>query len=539
MGVTSILVTNVIRNLVKTILANIIFATFVSCKSSIEYDNKQPNILFILADDLGAFDLGYAGSKFYETPNLDRLAKKAFIFTSGYSASRVCSPSRASIMTGKFTARHGVTDWIGAASGEKWRELKRFDKLLPANYSHQLRHEEITIPEALKVNDYKTFFAGKWHLGSIGSYPENHGFDINVGGWEKGSPEGGYYSPWNNPKIENKNPGENLSMRLAMETADFIRNNKNSPFFAFLSFYAVHAPLQTSNEKWEKYRKKAIKNGLETNAFSMDEVLPIRMVQDNPIYAGLIESMDEAIGLVLKSLENLDLEENTIIIFTSDNGGVVSGDHFSTSNLPLKGGKGHQWEGGIKCPLLIYVPWLEGNHKKISYPVINTDFYPTILDMAGIDLIPNQHLDGISLKKVFSGGNLPIRSLFWHYPHYGNQGGQPSSIIQKDKWKMIHYWEDGHNELYNLNNDSFEKFDLASRHPEKTLALYDELSTWLVEVDSKFPIKDPDYDVNFNQARKKRIENNLLPKLENDRKKLFSKNFKPNPDWWGSKLTID
>ena len=289
MGVTSIIVTNVIRNLVKIILAKIIFATLVSCKSSIEYDNKQPNILFILADDLGAFDLGYTGSKFYETPNLDRLAKKGFIFTNGYSASRVCSPSRASIMTGKFTARHGITDWIGAASGERWRELKRFDKLLPANYSHQLEHEEITIPEALKVNDYKTFFAGKWHLGSIGSYPENHGFDINVGGWEKGSPEGGYYSPWNNPKIENKNPGENLSMRLAKETADFIRNNKNSPFFAFLSFYAVHAPLQTSKEKWEKYRKKAIKNGLETNAFSMDEVLPIRMVQDNPIYAGLIE----------------------------------------------------------------------------------------------------------------------------------------------------------------------------------------------------------------------------------------------------------
>ena len=159
--------------------------------------------------------------------------------------------------------------------------------------------------------------------------------------------------------------------------------------------------------------------------------------------------------------------------------------------------------------------------------------------MAGIDLIPNQHLDGISLKKVFSGGNLPIRSLFWHYPHYGNQGGQPSSIIQKDKWKMIHYWEDGHNELYNLNTDSFEQFDLSSRHPEKTLALYDELSTWLLEVDSKFPIKDPDYDPNFNQARKKKVENYLLPKLENDRKKLFSKNFKPNSDWWGSKLTLD
>ena len=271
----------------------------------------------------------------------------------------------------------------------------------------------------------------------------------------------------------------------------------------------------------------------------MDEVLPIRKVQDNPIYAGLIESMDEAIGLVLKSLKDLNIEQNTIIIFTSDNGGVVSGDHFSTSNLPLKGGKGHQWDGGIKCPLLIYIPWLKGNNRKISYPVINTDFYPTILDMAGIDLIPNQHLDGISLKKIFTGGHLPVRSFFWHYPHYGNQGGKPSSIIQKDKWKMIHYWEDDHNELYNLNTDSIEQFDLSSKHPEKTLALFDELSNWLVKVNSKFPIKDPDYDPHFNYVRKKKIKNNLLPKLENDRRKLFSKNFKPNLDWWGSKLTID
>ena len=241
----------------------------------------------------------------------------------------------------------------------------------------------------------------------------------------------------------------------------------------------------------------------------------------------------------MKSLKDLDIEQNTIIIFTSDNGGVVSGDHFSTSNLPLKGGKGHQWDGGIKCPLLIYIPWLKGNNRKISYPVINTDFYPTILDMAGMDLIPNQHLDGISLKKIFTGGHLPVRSFFWHYPHYGNQGGQPSSIIQKDKWKMIHYWEDDHNELYNLKIDSYEQFDLSSKHPEKTLALYNELSNWLIKVGSKFPTKDPDYDPDYNYARKKKIVDNLLPKLENDRKKLFSKHFMPNSDWWGSKVTID
>lgn len=323
-----------------------------NCKKQEVITSIKPNILFILVDDLGYHDLGVTGSTFYETPHIDQLANQSTVFTNGYAASRVCSPSRASIMTGKFTARHGITDWIGAKTGEDWRSRNRHDKLLPANYVYALPKEEVTIAEAMQQNGYKTFFAGKWHLGGEGSYPEDHGFDINIGGIETGSPRGGFFSPWHNPKLPNKKKGENLTMRLAEETADFISKHKDSTFFAFLSFYAVHAPIQTTEGKWRKYRNKADSMGIAEKGYTMERVLPIRQVQDNPIYAGLVETMDTAVGFVLKALEANGVADNTIVVFTSDNGGVASGDHYATSNLPLRGGKGYQWEGGIKSPVL-------------------------------------------------------------------------------------------------------------------------------------------------------------------------------------------
>lgn len=504
-----------------------------------EVTNLRPNILFILADDLGVYDLGYTGSRFYETPNLDSLAKKGFVFVNGYAACRVCSPSRASIMTGKFTARHGITDWIGARSGEDWRKLNRHDRLFPAEYVDHLPFEDITLPEALQSGGYKTFFTGKWHLGGEGSYPEDHGFDINIGGWEAGSPAGGYFSPWENPRLENRIDGENLSIRLARETVNFLNQYKDSTFFAFLSFYAVHAPIQTSQEKWRKYQRKAVEQGIKDSAYAMERVLPIRQVQDNPIYAGLVESMDDAVGLVLSSLNDLGLHENTIVIFTSDNGGVASGDAFSTSNLPLRGGKGYQWEGGIREPYILHVPWLNGNGKSIEYPVMGTDFYPTILDLAGLDLLPGQHLDGLSLKPLLEGRSLPQRTLFWHYPHYGNQGGEPSSIIREGKWKLIHYWEDGRDELYDLSADPGELNDIASEMTDVKTQLFNKLHQWLEKNNARYPQPDKEYDRELAEKRKDQIRNQLWPSLEQKRREVLSEDFSPNENWWGSTTQIE
>ena len=504
----------------------------VSKKSTSE---KKPNIVFILADDLGAHDLSYSGSNYYETPNIDAIAKEGVQFTQGYASCQVCSPSRASLMTGQYTVRHGVTDWIGATVGEKWGKEEN-TKILPPDYAHALPEETTTIAEALKQNGYKTFFAGKWHLGDEPYSPENNGFDINIGGWEVGGPKGGYYAPWRNPKLDYKYEGENLTKRLALETADFISVNKNEPFFAFLSFYAVHGPIETTKEKWSKYRNKAEAQGIPESGFDMEARLPIRNVQDNPIYAGLVESMDDAVGVVLERLKELGLDENTIIVFTSDNGGVASGDAFSTTNFPLRGGKGYQWEGGIREPYLIKAPMLKGSPKSIDYPVSGIDIYPTLLDLVGAKKDPNQIVDGVSLVPLLEGKPLDTRPLFWHYPHYGNQGGDPVSIIRKEAYKLIHYWEDGHDELYNLENDPGEKNDIAKEKPTVANKLRLELDAYLKSMDAKIPEAYTDYDAAKADKNQKERKKNMLKRLEKQRKDFLSKDFDPNNNWYDSNL---
>jgi arylsulfatase A-like enzyme len=516
----------------------------VSCASKVnptEYKIPQkPNILFVLVDDLGYRDLGYTGSTFYETPNINNLAKQGMVFTQGYASSQVCSPSRASILTGQFTARHGITDWIGENSGTDWRKMNRFDKTLPAEYVHNLPEGQNTVAEVLEANGYKTFFAGKWHLGDEGSYPEDHGFQINKGGWNEGGPVGGYFAPFKNPKLEDQHDGENLSMRLANETVSFMKENKESSFFAFLSFYAVHGPIQTNEEKWKKYRDKAVAQGIKENGFAMESKLPLRQHQDNPVYGGLVESMDYAVGLVLNSLKELGLDKNTIVIFTSDNGGVASGDSFSTSNLPFRGGKGYQWEGGIREPYIIYVPWANSNGKTNDSPVTGADFFPTILDYAHIDLLPEQHKDGVSLKPVVDNGmQLSERPLYWHYPHYGNQGGDPSSMIRLGDFKLIHYYEDNHDELYNLLEDPYEHKNIANSSAEITNKLSKKLLNWLTEVNAKYPADDDEFDKNKLESYHSKVTNELWPKLEKERKDMLSEKFKPNANWWGSKMTKD
>ncbi len=508
----------------------------ISCSK----EPQQKNVLFILADDYGYNDMSYRGSQFYETPNIDRIANEGTVFNDGYAACQVCSPSRASIISGKFPARHGITDWIGAASNEEWRKQNRYTKLLPPDYNHVLESEYITLPEALKEEGYATFFAGKWHVGEKGSWPEDHGFDINKGGWDVGSPKGGFFAPYQNPNLKSGPDGENLSMRLAQETIDFMKSHKDEKFLAYLSFYAVHAPIQTTEEKWAKYRQKALDNGLADKGYEMGKYMAFRQTQDNPIYGGLVETMDDAVGMVLNALEELGLAENTMVVFTADNGGVAAGDAFSTSNLPLRAGKGNQYEGGIREPYFIKVPWLKNAVKESNTPVSGTDFYPTILDLIGADLKPDQHTDGVSLVPLLTGGEIAERPLIWHYPHYGNQGGEPTSIIRKGDWKLIHFYEGPRQELYNLAQDIGETTDLAAQQPDIVSQLNKELFDYLESVNARYPKVDPEYDAEKRAARIESIRKNWIPNLEKQRLQMLEEDYQPNADWWGSKVgTVD
>ena len=506
-------------------------------------DSTKPNVIFILADDLGYHDLGVMGSQYYETPNIDRIANEGMTFTEGYATCQVCSPSRASIMLGTFPARHGITDWIGARTGEEWRKAGRFNQLLPPEYVHRLPADQITLPEAMREGGYKTFFAGKWHLGDSTSWPEAHGFDINKGGWDVGSPRGGYFAPWENPNLDSGPDGENLSMRLAKETVAFMNqyNPKvtGQPFFAYLAFYAVHGPIQTTQEKWSKYRQKAGDAGIAETGFEMGHFLPIRQVQDNPIYAGLVEAMDDAVGEVLNAVDELGLGDNTVIVFTSDNGGVAAGDAFATSNLPLRAGKGYQFEGGIREPYFIKIPGVAQGGYQNATPATGADFYPTILELAGLDLKPEQHIDGSSLVPVIKGETMAERPLIWHYPHYGNQGGEPSSIIREGEWKLIHYYEDGREELYNLKKDLEEQTDVAEENCELVAAMSKKLFTMLDEMGARYPTNDPEYSAEKEKQYLDNVINKRWPRLEQQRLEFLSPDFDPKNKWWGSQVTVD
>ena len=496
----------------------------------------KPNILFILADDLGIKDLSCEGSTFHETPHIDSIAYSGMRFANGYSTCQVCSPSRASIMSGQYPARIGITDWIGAATGMKW---KRNDKVLPPENGSRLPAKLTTVSEALRSGGYRTFFAGKWHIGGEGSGPKDHGFEVNKGGYYSGSPRGGYFAPFNNPKLNDGPDGESLPIRLARETNNFIsQKNSKKPFFAFLSFYSVHGPIQTSPDLWEKYRKKAGATGLSTERFKNDRTLPVRQVQDCPIYGGMMESMDNAVGLVMNKLKELKLDKNTIVIFTSDNGGVSSGDAFATSCLPLRGGKGRQWEGGIRQPYYIVAPGVTEPGSISSQFSTGTDFFPTLLELAGLKPLPTHHIDGISLVPALR-GEFSERVLYWHYPHYGNQGGEPSSIIRDGDHKLIRYYEDGHEELYNVKKDISETNDLAATHPELVKKLSVKLTTHLIEVGAKIPKPDPRFNAEKKVQQIKILHTKKKTQLEKQHANFLKPGFQPNKTWWGSVQTKD
>jgi arylsulfatase A-like enzyme len=499
-------------------------------------ETKKPNVVLILVDDMGFHDLSIENSTFYRSPNIDKLARGGMRFTQGYATCRVCSPSRASIQLGKFTARHGVTNWIGARSGMEW---KREDSLLPAEYLRELPQQDVTLAEAMREAGYRTFFAGKWHLGGEGSLPTDHGFEINVGGHHRGSPPGGFFSPYKNPQMKDGPPGESLTLRLADETASFIKTHRDQPFFAMLSFYSVHAPVQTTRELWSKYRAAAPSLPAAGSRFKIDRTLPVRQVQDHPVYAGMVEVTDSAVGRVLDALDETGLTESTIVIFTSDNGGVSSGDAYATSNLPLRGGKGRQWEGGIREPYYIRYPAVTKAGSTCDVPVTGADFYPTILDLCGLPARTDQHVDGVSVVPLLKGKMIEPRPLYWHYPHYDNQGGEPSSLFRDGDWKLIHYYEDGRDELYDLSVDPSEESDVARTHPARTKRMRIQLDNWLQSVSAKFPQADPRYDPEKTEAKFRRIQTELKQRLEETHAAMLDPDWKPNPTWWGSMITKD
>lgn len=445
----------------------------------------KPNFVFFLIDDLGWADIGCYGSKFYETPNIDRLAKEGMRFTDGYAACPVCSPTRASIMTGKYPARLKLTNFLIG---------KRQGKLNPPDYIHQMPLEEVTIAEALKEAGYVTCFVGKWHLGGEPYWPEHQGFDINIGGTSSGMPRSYFYPQWSgNPPIEGR-PGEYLTDKLTDEALKFLEANRDKPFLLYLSHYAVHIPLQAKQNMIDKYQIKAGSKPVDGPRFLPEGDTQARQVQDHPTYAGMVQSVDESVGRVMKKLVELGVADHTVVIFMSDNGGLSTAEGSPTSNVPLRAGKGWLYEGGIREPMIIKWAGVAKPGSICSEPVTSTDFYPTILEMAGLPLKSQQHIDGVSLTPLLKGNkSLDRKAIFWHYPHYSNQGSGPCGAVRAGDYKLIEFYEDSHLELYNLTEDVSEKNDLAKSMPDKAAELHRILKNWRQDVNAQMPTPNPDY----------------------------------------------
>ncbi len=505
-----------------------------SCRSPVSRAVK-PNFIFILVDDLGWKDLGCYGSDFHQSPNIDRLAGEGILFTNAYAACPVCSPTRASIMTGKYPARLGLTDWIPGRKA--YAGPQPCDKLIPGEFKLNMDLEETTIAEAMRDAGYRTFFAGKWHLGEDSAYwPEHQGFEINRGGWSAGWPMGGYFSPYENPRLSDGPERENLTDRLTEESIRFLEDHGQEPFFLYLSFYAVHTPLQAKEQLVRKYQHKLDSMGLTREQMLCADREWIRHAppkgnfverirQGHPTYAAMIETLDDNVGRLLKKVDELGLSGNTVIFFMSDNGGLSTAEGSPTSNLPLRAGKGWLYEGGIREPMIVRLPAaIRDGRARTGYlqagtrcevPVTSTDFYPTILELAGLDLMPRQHMDGVSLLPLLvdlsgsGGAGNPSRDshaagdrhLFWHYPHYSNQGGKPGAAVRLGDYKLIEFFEDSTLELYDLSVDQGEQHDLSKGLPEKTKELFDLLHAWQEKVNAQGMDPNPDYDPGYLRER--------------------------------------
>ncbi len=472
----------------KYVVAVIVLIGLMSTACKSPQDDYSPNVVFILVDDLGWKDLGSYGSEFYDTPNLDSLAKEGIRFTNAYSAHPVCSPTRAAIMTGKDPVRVGITDWIPGMGTERAPD----PQLVPPEDIHHLPLEEKTIAEAFKEEGYKTFFAGKWHLGETKEYwPEHQGFDINKGGHNKGSPPAGYYAPYQNPRLEDGPEGEYLTDRLADESIHFIEDmaSKDQPFFLFLSFYTVHTPIQGAKQFDALYKEKKEQLPDEGAPESRKEGLgQTRVTQSNYKYAAMVRSMDENVGRILDRLESLNLSDNTIIVFTSDNGGLTTTKEMGpTAVTPLRAGKGWAYEGGIRVPLIIRAPNMPQG--KVSHqPITSMDYYPTLLELADLPLDSHQHVDGRSLATYLKNPEqVDERTLVWHYPHYHGSMWRPGTAIRRGNWKLIEFYEEDKVELYNLKDDIEERYDISEDYPDKAAELREEMHSYIHQRDGQYP----------------------------------------------------
>ncbi|WP_347925536.1 sulfatase [Pontimicrobium sp. SW4] len=467
---------NILKKHEYILLSIVVLSVACTSKSTTtSYNENLPNIVFILVDDLGWSDLAFMGNPVYETPNLDKLSKEAAVFTTAYAPAANCAPSRASILTGKNTPTHGI---YTVGSSERGKSKNR--KLIPTPNTKVLADEFITLSEVLKERGYVSTSIGKWH---IGEDPRSQGFDFNIGGTDAGHPKS-YFSPYKNEKLPNGEEGEYLTDRLTSEAIRFIETNKASPFFLYLPYFTVHTPLQGKIHTIAKYENKVNGN-----------------IRYNAKFGAMVESMDENVGRLLKSLKDLKLDENTLIIFTSDNGGLA---HVS-SQFPLRAGKGSYYEGGIRVPFM--VKWgTKIKPSTIDDPITGLDIFPTITDI--IKDNKDYQLDGVSLLSLLSENKrLEERALFWHFPIY-LQGVnpkkdqardtlfriRPGSVIRKGKWKLHHYFEDNAIELYNLEKDLFESKNLVEKYPNRVKILYKELEDWRAKIKAPIPNKlNPDF----------------------------------------------
>lgn len=481
----------------------------------------RPNIVVILADDLGWTDLSSYGSTFYETPNLDKLASNGIRFTQNYATCPVCSPTRASLMTGKYPLKTGVTDWIRGRQEDG--KARPYEKLIAQPNAYQLALEEKTISEYALSNGYQTFFAGKWHLGEEEKYwPENQGFQTNLGGWSKGSPTGrindstgGFFTPYKNPRLADGPVGEYLTDRLTNECLAFMDRNSKAPFFLVYSLYAVHNPLQAPADLIKKYQLRQKQLGLQAkDRFAKDEEWmknegdwKRRLMQDNPVYAAMIENMDWNIGRILDKLTQLNIDDNTLVIFTSDNGGLSTAEGSPTSNAPLKAGKGWLYEGGIRVPLIMYWKGKIMSGVTADWPVSTADLYPTIAGAMNEHYQKDKQVDGDNILQLLAKPKLSQnRTLYWHYPHYSNQGGKPGSAIREGNYKLIVNYEDDTVELYDLVKDLSEKNNIASANRQTVTKLRKKLLRWLQENGGLLPAKNPGYSATTSTTTKKNEE---------------------------------
>lgn len=430
--------------------------------------NSMPNIVLVNIDDMGWKDVGFMGSEYYETPNIDALSAKGMVFTDGYAAASNCAPSRACLMTGQWTPRHGIYTVSPSTRGKSEDR-----KLVPTKNTHTLAQEHLILPEVLKENRYITCHAGKWHLSNN---PTEYGFDLNIGGGHNGMPLS-YYPPYKNVNLEGISD-QYLTDAIMEKTIEFVDTVKNS-FFLYYSPYAVHVPIMPVDSIVPKYEKKASWQG-----------------QGNAEYASMVDNLDRNIGLLVAKLKQKRMLDNTFIIFTSDNGGLYG----ITKQQPLRAGKGSYYEGGIREPFFfVYNDRIKANSKS-NIPITNLDIFPTILSYAGVENV-DLKFDGKDISSILEGKAERLkRPLFWHFPIYlqaynttNNENRdslfrtRPGSVIRYGDWKLHYYFEDEGVELYNLSEDIGEKNNLASTEIEKKEELLILLKNWWKETNAPIP----------------------------------------------------